>query len=94
MARRWGRDSWTMMSTFNISRKALLGPKDCQQERVMSKCPFLRAWSLETTNPEVVPMVEPTGMGEGEPSVAGRGLTIAAQATEGADPVQPPAKAP
>lgn len=40
------------------------------------------------------PVVKPTGMGEGDPRRQGGGFTIAAQATEGAYPVQPPAKAP
>lgn len=67
-----------MMSTFNASRRALLGPKHCQQERVMSECPFLRVWFPETINPEVVPMVESTGMGgrAGGAKVAGGGLPL------------------
>lgn len=55
-----------MMSTFNISRKVPLGPKHCQQERVKPKCLLLRMWFPETINPEVVPMVGPIGVGQGD----------------------------
>lgn len=43
-------------------RKAPLGPEDRQQEGVMSRWPFLRVWSQETTYPGVTALVEPTGM--------------------------------
>lgn len=67
--------------TLNIPRKALLGPEDCQQEGIMSRCPFLRVWSPETTHPEGTLMVEPIGMRVVVAGVAGRALTIAAQAS-------------
>lgn len=70
----------SIVSTLSISRKALLGPKDCQQEGVMSKGPFLKSVVPRTTSPEVTLMGGPTRMGLGVARVAGRGLTIAAQA--------------
>lgn len=73
--------------TLNISRKALLGPENCQQEGAMSRCPFLRVWSPEATNPEGTLMVEHPRMRVGVAKVAGRELTIAAQATAGIDAI-------
>lgn len=73
--------------TLNISRKALLGPENCQQEGAMSRCPFLRVWSPEAANPEGTLMVEHPGMRVGAAKVAGRELTIAAQATDGVDAI-------
>lgn len=55
----------------------------------MSRWAFLRVWSQETTYPCVTALVEPTGIGVGVPRLAGRELTIAAQASGGADPVHP-----
>lgn len=75
-----------MMSPFHISRKAPLGPGDCQR-----RCP-----GVLDNKPTVPLTVACTGMWvrvQLASGVARWGLTIAAQAAVGADPVQLPSEA-